>query len=353
MKSCTRFIAAAAVALWTSVCIFQAQAQEITTFYIPGEPIAISAAGEIVGSYGVGSRQYGFIRQKNGTIVSFAPPDYPCGEWSCRTHLLTYPTGINASGEITGYSILADVPIGPGPIGRLHRGDGFIRHRDGTFTVFHPTGDYVRTTGINPQAQVIGHIHDDLPSPTIALLRHPDGTVETFQDFGRRRHIEFLTISPSGAIGGWSDEIGTFVRKPDGAFIPFSVANSEFSRPIATNPAGTIVGWYRDIDGFVHGFLRQANGVVISFEVPGAVSTQPAAINARGDVVGTYTDSNLVSHGFVRDQTGYITTFDVPNSVSTTATAINASGDITGWYSDGTGAYGFIRSNGGNSRQSH
>ncbi|HUG40426.1 MAG TPA: hypothetical protein VMM12_08070, partial [Longimicrobiales bacterium] len=72
----------------------------------------------------------------------------------------------------------------------------------------------------------------------------------------------------------------------DGVFSSFIVPGSTFTAAWDVNPAGEIVGIYRDATGF-HGFIYTA-GEYVTIDVPGAVATRAFGINAGGDVVGNY-----------------------------------------------------------------
>jgi hypothetical protein len=69
-------------------------------------------------------------------------------------------------------------------------------------------------------------------------------------------------------------------------FTPFLVPGSTSTAAWDINPAGAIVGNYRNASGF-HGFVRHDERYV-TLDVPGAVATRAFGINARGDVVGSF-----------------------------------------------------------------
>src|SRR5262249_35416925 len=108
-------------------------------------------------------------------------------------------------------------------------------------------------------------------------------------------------------------------------FISFDVPGSPATFPKAINPAGQIVGSYRDASDVEQGFVRERDGTITSFDPPGSRLTRPAAINPAGRIVGFYLDASDVQHGFVRDRDGTITVLDL-GSVSTSAEDINPAG---------------------------
>src|SRR4051812_44558422 len=102
---------------------------------VPGSnftnPIAINAAGQITGSYrpaGNSGGGHGFLRQVDGTIVTFNVPN--------STH--TVPTGISSAGCIAGF-------FGDGT-----HDVGFLRAPGGGFITFEvPNSGYTQPTAIN------------------------------------------------------------------------------------------------------------------------------------------------------------------------------------------------------------
>lgn len=341
----------------TSACF----AQTITKFDMPNstftQPAAINAAGQVTGAYRDTSfKQHGFLRQPDGTSVSFDAP-YPSSTGGPAVQ--TGPTSINAVGQITGYVI--------------HPTDlsfGFLRQTDGTFVVFGqgcfqttantfadltvPPGPIQNEaegtvpTAISNRGQITGECNFG-SHLGFGFLRQPDGEVDVFapQDacLGLPQ-IEALAINSRDQITGFylkepcaMFSYSGFLRELDGTFVSFEVPSSTGQRttPTAINNQGQIAG-YTD-----HGFLRYPDGSIIVFDAPNAVSTQPTAIDPEGDITGVFLDAGSLCHGFFRDKDGTITTFDVPNATNTYPTGMNTDGDITGWYSDAGGVHGFVR----------
>src|SRR5688572_30565880 len=123
----------------TEICAY---AQTLTGFDPPGSiatyPSSINALGEITGSYRDAlNTPHGFVRDAGGKLTSFDPPG-----WSG-----TFPTSINARGEITGYY---------GNVISL----GFIRDARGAFTTFDPPGSLGTVpTSINDVGEVAGYYY--------------------------------------------------------------------------------------------------------------------------------------------------------------------------------------------------
>ena len=64
------------------------------------------------------------------------------------------------------------------------------------------------------------------------------------------------------------------------------------------NPAGAVVGAYRDTANKVHGFLWEDLRFT-AIDYPSATATRAFGINSRGDIVGGYVDATNVAHGFL------------------------------------------------------
>jgi hypothetical protein len=332
-------------------------AQTFTTFDMPNstftQPAAINPAGQITGTYqDIASVEHGFLRQKDGTLISFdAPLHYYGGPLN---H--TGATSINAAGQITGYVYHPTDPS-----------YGFLRDAVGSFVIFGgwcfgptPLEDVFTTlttgpiqfglegttpTAINDVGQTAGMCG---PGAQIfyGFLRNPDGTFTVFLPTNNNfmPRTKALAINSRGQITGvytqrYSFDYHGFLREPDGTATTFDApsSNGQPTIPTAINPRGEITG-YTD-----QGFLRQLDGSILTFGVPNSISTQPASINPRGDIAGVYLDAGNIAHGFLRDKHGTITTFDVPNAINTYPTGINPRGDIIGWYSDAGGVHGFVR----------
>jgi hypothetical protein len=127
-----------------------------TTFDVPGAvngtfPSSINPAGAITGSYyDVNFVGHGFLRAKNGTLVSF---DAPGAGTTDPSFPGTYAVSINPAGAIVGMYTDAN-----------SLSHGFVRASDGTFTTFDPPGKIAafapfalaQTSYINPDGVITG-----------------------------------------------------------------------------------------------------------------------------------------------------------------------------------------------------
>ncbi len=106
----------------------------VTKFEIPGDmiPTAINGHGDLV-AYFQGSDTRGFLVTRRGTVTLLlpGPPGQP---------LLSFPVAINNSGDVAGYFGGSD--------GRRH---GFIRDKEGTYTIFNG-----QPAAMNERGDVVG-----------------------------------------------------------------------------------------------------------------------------------------------------------------------------------------------------
>ncbi len=243
------------------------------------------------------------------------------------------PTGINASGEITGYAH-GDAPADT-------TGPAFI-YSDGSITTFAVTGSTTWGTAINAAGEVAGYYQ--VGSGYQGFIYNA-GTIATFEASDPPGAADMFPsgINASGQIVGYAAVfvppfyMGTdnegFINNA-GTITFFNVPDTNSGTfPNGINGAGLIVGSFIPASGptVEQGFLDTA-GVFTTIDVTGSVSTVPEAINASGEITGTWEDSDGENLGFI-DMAGTITTFDVPGAVITEPLAIDDDGMITGWYS--------------------
>jgi len=176
-----------------------------------------------------------------------------------------------------------------------------------------------------------------------------------------------FSINPAGTIVGFTRDVNwvrhAFLRGSDGSFTIFDAPGAGTcstpcadlqpgTRAYSINPAGTITGFYSGNSFVHHGYVRTGDGTFTSFDPPdagtgfgqGTYPDSPAGINPAGAITGYYVDGSGGQHGFLRDPDGTIIEFDPTGSIYTQPAAINSAGAITGFYIDGSGMFhGFLR----------
>jgi hypothetical protein len=303
---------------------------------------------------------------KKTTITTFDAPGA-----GTQPGLGTFPSGINASGAITGFIRDANAAR-----------HAFLRGRDGNFTIFDDpaagtcstscgsigNGQGTRAYAINPAGEIVGFYTDNSgschgyvrsPNGTFTQIDAPDAGTGPFPQGTFPSEFTPMGINPGGAISGFYVDASSvqhgFVRDQHGKITEFDPTGSIFTNPNAIDAPGEITGFYFDANFVGHGFLREPDGTITSFDAPGA-DTTPGSGNGTfgvglipgGEVEGVYVDANGVLHGFVRSKKGTFSTFDVPAAGTgpgqgTLPESNNTAGAIAGNYLDGSSVdHGFL-----------
>jgi uncharacterized membrane protein len=244
----------------------------------------ITPGGDIVGTYiDTSGKQHGFL-SSNGNFTSI---DFPGAT-------VTVARGIAPDGDIVGsYS----ASVGTQPPATIH---GFLLSHGNYSEVQFPGHLGTIAQRIMPNGDILGCLHDtDLMSTMYGFMRTAAGyaslNVQASMNNGSTpdgNHIVGLyTDMMTGLTHGYMIDYG--------AFTPFDVPGSNVTNAWDINPAGDIVGAFRDTSGKVHGFLRSSAGDYSTINFPGATLTRAFGINPGSDVVGAYVDSAGKTHGFL------------------------------------------------------
>ncbi len=343
----------------------------LTEFDVPGAaeipsvggttPFANNDFGVIVGTWtDANVVPHGFIRNPDGTILSFDAPgaglgaglnqgtvayninDFGviAGQFQDTNYVLhafiRYPTGsftvfdAPGAGTSAGQGTLA-VDINPEGdtagfyIDSTGFGHGFIRYANGNFATFEAPDASSSGFGtvpcletcLSPTGAVTGY-YFDANLGLHGFVRGPKGTITEFDAPGAATGVTLggtiaASITPLGVITGYSTDSNylslSFIRTPNGRFITFQDPDASTdpdygTSALAINPFGAVTGVYNDDVGVLHGFERTPQGAFANFTAPdggaGAFQgTRPSTINALGEVVGWDIDSNNVDHGFL------------------------------------------------------
>lgn len=151
-------------------------------------------------------------------------------------------------------------------------------------------------------------------------------------------------INDAGDIAGYFQDANRvqhgFLRASDGTLTLYDApgagtATNQGTDAQRINSSDTIAGSFVDQFYVSHGYVRSANGTFTVFDVPGSAGTFVTGINDAGTVTGYYLDvQSQDSHGFVRAADGTITVFDGPTTIfgpgHASPASINSSGTIVG-----------------------
>ena len=241
------------------------------------------------------------------------------------------PTGINAGGQIAGYTS-ADTTSGV---------EAYI-YSGGALQDLGPLNGGT-TNGINASGQVAATVRTVVGGGTFQAAVYSAGAFHLLGTLGRGRNSGALAINDAGTVVGGSDvslaPVGAaFVAYPgSGQLQDLGTLGGAVSDALAINNRGEIVGTAdpaRANRGEGHAFLY-ANGAMQDLGTLGAGTVSGAqGINDAGQIVGgSFTNgSNGPAHAFLYEGG---TMYDLNNLVSDTsgdvlyrAIAINASGQI-------------------------
>jgi hypothetical protein len=200
----------------------------------------------------------------------------------------TVATGINDSGEVSGYYIGSD--------GYRH---GFVRSAGDVCTeILGPNNATTQVLGINNKGDVVGIYYD-------ASTYTSGGFVRSAAD-GSSTTIQVWKTSPGQNMNFWV---------------------------MGINDSGHVTGTLQDNNGGkVHGFIRDADGAITTFDYPSAGQTFASGINNLGEVTGVYLSSDLNhTYCYRRSANGNdFTTISNPDSNAVYTYGINDSGQVAG-----------------------
>jgi hypothetical protein len=250
--------------------------------------------------------------------------------------------GINDNGVVVGFSnvaftydartgVFTPVPDAPGGVfGINDHGvmvgptgfpeDGFVRRRDGTYTVFSKPGwDNTEPRAVSETGLVTGYaFNSGFPTTTVGFIYDPahdtfidilSGPFTIAQGINVRGEVVGSATLPAGvACTGCLAGIYGWLRAPSGSLTFFQV-NGHSTRARGITDSGLIAGFMTDpVSGHQKGFVvelaRTSSYQSLTvpdaelLEVPSAVITAPPAISNSGVIVGNWLDA-FGFHGFI------------------------------------------------------
>jgi probable HAF family extracellular repeat protein len=237
---------------------------------------AINDAGQVVGSSATAEGDdHAFITGPNGAGMR----DLGDG----------IASGINAAGQVVGWSGDRSFITGPDGAGMLYLGT--------------LGGRYTKAYGINDAGQVVGS------SATASGQQHnfitgPNGFGMRDLGTGGDR-IGSSSINNAGQVVGSSGH-RSFITGPDGVGIKdLGTLGGNFSFATGINDTGQVVGWSAPAEGGYHAFITGPNGVGMrDLGTLGGGDSFAYGINDAGQVVGySYTPEGF-RHAFITGPNG-------------------------------------------------
>jgi hypothetical protein len=298
---------------------------------------AINNNGAVAGQYGNVASGPAFIRATDGTFTHFA----------VEGAATTIPRGLTDEGAIGGRYDLPDDSI-----------HGFLRDPAGNLTLFDGPGIMTaEVNGINASNDITGTYFRTKAGEFGGFIRHADGSFTVFKiKEARPEEIHVAGIDDKGEVAGFYIDskfvAHAFLRNPAGKIRKFQAPDAtsrsfgDGSDVLAISSNGWVAGLYTGKNG-VHRYLRDPRGKFEEFDLPGGQSNQITDINDSGEITGCYASNNLV-HGFVRKVGRNPVTFDLPwgSSQDMCAATVNNSGQVAGYARYGEfneNGFGFIR----------
>lgn len=237
----------------------------------------------------------------------------------------SFPTGINATGQVVGGSETVD--------GNIH---GFlyssgIMHDFGTFG-----GTMSMATGVNASGQVSGYAYLSGNNAAHAF-RYSNGTM---QDLGTLAGPESYAygINATGQVVGEANpnnnsNLQAFVYSGSTMQILGPLGNNNF-RSLGTgiNASGQIVGMTVVVQaGFPNHAFLYSNGTYTDLGTFGGTNSYADSINDAGQIVGGFVTSNNLMHAFLYDG-GKGKDLGTLSGTSSRAKCINNNGEVVGYF---------------------
>lgn len=254
--------------------------------------------------------------------------------------------GINASGQVTGFSWTES-----GANGAAFLYSGGKMTNLGILDGSHSIG-----RGINASGQVVGDIYHEYTTGKQRAFFYADGAMSDLGTLGGSSSSA-SAINDAGAIVGGASIAGdtayhAFVYR-NGSFTDLGTLGGNGSVAYGINSPGQIVGTASlttAVDTPNHAFLYE-NGVMTDLGTLGGKNSVAETLNASGTVVGYSIPAGAdigTYHAFAYDN-GIMSDLGTLGGDTSGATAINASGQIVG-YSEtpgsAGGSVGFLYENG-------
>ena len=239
----------------------------------------------------------------------------------------TQAAGINASGQVTGYSYTSTIVTFPCP----------TRYKPPRTCSFHPQHAFLWSSGTMTDLGTLGGPDQGSSGSAINRSGEVAGTAG---------------VTGTAKTNGTHAALWTGTTTVDlGALAPLS--SGSWSVATGINDSGQVVGYWASsvstINTGAHPWLY-SNGTMTSLPEPSGLTTpscQAHMINNSGQIIGNCSNAGSNDHA-VLWQNGTVTTLGTLGGLQVTnVTGINNNGQIAGWGTTSTGATdGFLDSNG-------
>jgi hypothetical protein len=188
-------------------------------------------------------------------------------------------------------------------------------------TIMIPGSTYTQPTGVNTSGEVTGFEEDTTGAH--GFLQDVQGNITIFDvpgsdpepTNGAQRGTVVAAINSSGKVTGWWSDFSNirhgFTMDAEGNFFTFDAPGAgsfayNGTLAVSINDSGEVAGSAINSGEHSFGFTQSGSNVPVNFYGPvggpdDGYGPMVAKINVNGKIVGSYTDSSIHERGFFRD----------------------------------------------------
>ncbi|MGA2116841.1 MAG: hypothetical protein ABSH56_19045 [Bryobacteraceae bacterium] len=257
----------------------------------------------------------------------------------------SYPTAINASGQVVGYANTSS--------GAIH---AFLYSSGVMSDLGSLSGDlYSQATGINNSGEVVGFASPSYGSAATYAFVYSGGNMTLLGTLTGDPYSVANAVNSSGQVAGYSLSSGSpsiptaFLYSGSGSPQGLGTLGGADSLAEGINSLGQVVGWSHTSGtsgGQQHGFFYNGTSMTDLGTLSGGNQSIASAINTSGQIVGFGNTGSAPAHAFLYTAgTGMTDLGVISGYVTSFATAINSGGQIVGYStSSGAIAHAFVYS---------
>jgi probable HAF family extracellular repeat protein len=255
----------------------------------------------------------------------------------------SYPTAINASGQVVGYANTSS--------GAVH---GFLYSSAIMNDLGSLSGDlYSQATGINNSGEIVGFASPSYGSAATYAFVYSGGNMTLLGTLSGDPYSVATAVNSSGQVAGYSSSSGfpsipaAFLYGGSGSPQSLGTLGGAESAAEGINGVGQVVGWSFTSGAQQHAFLYSGVSMTDLGTLSGGNQSIASAINTSGQIVGFGNTGTASAHAFLYTSgTGMTDLGVISGYVTSVATGINSGGQIVGYSTPSVGIpHAFLYSN--------